>query len=310
MLSLLLNLILNFTAFVKAQDTIQKAAPISGGIICTQDLCPDGNARDPLTCACGPCVDPGNCPGTWDSAACQCRIPVCDPIWPPPYPANQWLPNPDCKWVCITEKCRLDQIWSAKQCKCLCKQTQSCSARRYWDDNECKCKCREPCKDCADPQIWSESFCNCGCTKEAYSLKPTCNKTLTYWNEQECKCSCWNKPRKCCEAKVWSDEVCDCKCMFNCKCAPGFVWDPYTCNCVCNKKTCPPINGNVRYFDEGSCSCLCENAKYSRCAYGFDHLTCSCRPAICTAKCIEGYEFDKYQCSCNPVGGYPVCTQG
>lgn len=47
--------------------------------ICDPKLpeCPNGQPRDPDTC--------------------ECLLFVCDPIWPPPYPANQWLPYPNCK---------------------------------------------------------------------------------------------------------------------------------------------------------------------------------------------------------------------
>lgn len=87
-----------------------------------------------------------------------------------------------------------------------------------------------------------------------------------------------------------------------CKCAPGFEWDPYTCNCVCAKKLDCNYDKNKRYFDEGSCSCLCEVAKVVKCAYGFDHTNCQCRPKLCLqdVKCAVGFTWDQNLCKCAP----------
>lgn len=73
---------------------------------CIQIICDPafgcGNWLGYPKCQCTACIDepcPDGTPRSLDNF-CQCEEPhpICDPIWPPPYPANQWLPFPDCKY--------------------------------------------------------------------------------------------------------------------------------------------------------------------------------------------------------------------
>lgn len=217
--------------------------------VCSEIIlnCQDGQNQDLESCECEPqivCDPPFGCE-KWvgwpdcrcegcssdpcengqprELPSCECKNYVCDPIWPPSPPGNQWLPYPDCRWfcdlnqlmctpgfkpdkktctcVCEPQDCPCNQVWNKKSCRCECEKVKKCPKNKFWNEGTCKCECRESCRDCTPPQVWNDNDCSCQCPK-----KRDC-KPLMFWNERTCDCECLSKKRHCCENKIWNQKV-------------------------------------------------------------------------------------------------------